>query len=272
MNRKAGGGAQITTYTPVGSGTVFGYPDDLRPLSWTGGAPTASSSNNFNGVYNSGIGNGFTFTAPADTTVRTLTVHAGGWLSGGTLKACLSDGSAATYTDVTPAVTGQFDRNYTLTYRASSPGQMLRVIWTMTSGEDFRQCNAQRGGAEWLVRNCDCDGGNTTKHRDQHGLRDGTEGDRAGWERQSRGWRDGNVYDTSQRRQCTLRKSEHRKRNHRQQRRGDRTGFDGQHHRRRLYGNNQCRRHPCRGQLQSEQRRRISCNGNRHSGNTAKRA
>ena len=31
LNRKAGGGSQISTYTPVGSGTVLGYPDDLRP-------------------------------------------------------------------------------------------------------------------------------------------------------------------------------------------------------------------------------------------------
>ena len=134
LNRKAGGGAQISTYTVVGAGSVGAYGNDLRPLSWTDGAPTASSSNNTNGLYIAGIGNGFTFTAPADTTLRTLIVHVGGWLSGGRLVAHLSDGSAVDYTDTTPVDSGQFDRNYTLGYRANGPGQTLQVTWTMVAG------------------------------------------------------------------------------------------------------------------------------------------
>ena len=54
-----------------------------------------------------GVGNGFTFTAPADATLRTLIVHVGGWHSGGTLIAHLSDGSAADYTDTTPLDSGR---------------------------------------------------------------------------------------------------------------------------------------------------------------------
>jgi hypothetical protein len=38
--------------------------------------------------------------------------------SGGTLTAHLSDGSAADYVDPTTARSGQYDRNYTLTYKA----------------------------------------------------------------------------------------------------------------------------------------------------------
>ena len=68
---------QISTYTVVGAGSAAAYGNDLRPLSWTDGTPTASSSNNTNGLYIAGIGNGFTFTAPADTTLRTLIVHVG---------------------------------------------------------------------------------------------------------------------------------------------------------------------------------------------------
>jgi len=79
-----------------------------------------------------------TFTAPADTTLRTLVVHVGGWHSGGMFTAHLSDGSAVDYTDTSADTSAtsdlQYERNYTLTYRAGGPGQTLRVTWTMVSG------------------------------------------------------------------------------------------------------------------------------------------
>jgi hypothetical protein len=137
LNRRAGGGSQISTYTVLGGGSAGAYNEDDRPLSWTNGTPTASSSNNRNGVYVEGAGRGFAFTAPADATQRTLIVHVGGWNSGGTLTVQLSDGSAADYIDTTPMDSGVYSRNYTLTYRASAPGQTLRVTWTMTSGPSW---------------------------------------------------------------------------------------------------------------------------------------
>jgi hypothetical protein len=79
-------------------------------------------------------GQGFKFTAPADTTLRTLVVHVGGWNSGAKLTAHLSDGSAADFVDTTTNVAGQYDRNYTLTYSAASANQSLTVNWVMTAG------------------------------------------------------------------------------------------------------------------------------------------
>jgi hypothetical protein len=134
LNRKAKVTAQLSTYTVVGSGGVRTYNNDPRGLSWTDGTPTASSTNNRNGVYINGVGQGFWFTAPADTTLRTLVVHVGGYNSGGTLTAVLSDGSAPSFTDITAAATGQYDRNYTLTYQAASVLQTLKVTWKMASG------------------------------------------------------------------------------------------------------------------------------------------
>ncbi len=131
--RKSSGSSQISTYAVVGSGPVTNYNNDLRELSWTDGAPTPSGFD-FNGVYINSLQNGFSFTAPADTYKRTLTVHAGGWLSGGTLTAHLSDQSSPDYVDVTAPVNGQYDRNYTLTYTAASAGQTLTVSWVATSG------------------------------------------------------------------------------------------------------------------------------------------
>ena len=134
VNRKSGVTAQISGYTVVGSGAVSSYTNDPRPLSWSDGTPTASNSHDLKGVFISKVGNGFSITAPADTSSRTLTVHVGGWSSAGTLTAHLSDGSAANYVDTTAAATGQYDRNYTLTYNAASAGQTLTVTWVMASG------------------------------------------------------------------------------------------------------------------------------------------
>ena len=94
------------------------------------------------GLYIAGIGQGFSFTAPADTTLRTLVVHVGGWNSGGMLTAVLSDGSASSFTDTPAPVNGQYDRNYTLTYQAGGAGQTLTVTWKMTSGTGNVTLNA----------------------------------------------------------------------------------------------------------------------------------
>ena len=134
LNRKSGVTPQLGDYSVVGSGTVSTYSNDPRPANWTDGTPTAGATNNTDGLAILGVGQGFSFQAPADTMARTLTVHVGGTNSGGTFTAHLSDGSAADFTDVTSVVSGQYDRNYTLTYRAVSAGQTLTVTWAMTSG------------------------------------------------------------------------------------------------------------------------------------------
>jgi hypothetical protein len=133
---KATGGSQISAYTLVGGGTVKSYSNDPRPLTWTDGSPTASSTSTTSksGVYVAGIGNGFSITAPASTNSRTLTIYVGGWNSGGKLVAHLSDGSAVDFTNTTATASGQYDRAYTLTYTAASANQTLRVTWTMASG------------------------------------------------------------------------------------------------------------------------------------------
>jgi hypothetical protein len=133
LNRKAGVTAQISNYSIVGSGGVQSYQNDPRALSWIDGTPAATGTNN-NGIYISLPGNGFSFTAPADTSTRVLTVHVGGWNSSGTLTARLSDGSAPTFVDSTTQVSGQYDRNYTLTYTAASAAQTIRISWVATSG------------------------------------------------------------------------------------------------------------------------------------------
>ena len=142
LNRKANVSPQLSSWTQVGTGSVVSYNNDPRPVNWTDGTPSTSAGNDTNGLYIPGTGQGFAFTAPADTTVRTLTVHVGGWFSGGTLTAHLSDNSAADFTDVTAVVNGQYDRNYTLTYHAASASQTIAVVWEMSSGTGNVTLNA----------------------------------------------------------------------------------------------------------------------------------
>jgi hypothetical protein len=133
--RKASGGAQISALTQIGTATPLTYTNDQRPISWSDGTPTATGTNDLSGIQVVGVGNGFQFTAPADTTTRTLYVYAGGWGSGGRLVAHLSDGSAADYVDSSfSSSNGYYRPVYTLTYRAASAGQQLVVQWTQASG------------------------------------------------------------------------------------------------------------------------------------------
>ncbi len=132
LNRKIGVAAKLSTYTKIGTGTVSNYNDDPRPMSWTDGTPTASSTSNLNGVYIGGVNNGFQITAPATSTDSTLIVHVGGWKSGGKLTASLS--GATDYVDITPTAVGQFDRNYTITYKGTGNLTIKWVMNTSTAG------------------------------------------------------------------------------------------------------------------------------------------
>ena len=132
---KASGNSQISNYTVIGSGPVLPYDDDVRSMSWNDGLPTPKSSNNTSGIYIANIGNGFHLTAPADTNVRTIKVYVGGWQSGGTLTASMSDGSVPNYVDSTPKnKRDSYNANYTITFKTVSSGARLNIDWVQTSG------------------------------------------------------------------------------------------------------------------------------------------
>jgi len=150
--RKASGGSQISAYSVVNSGNPTAFPNSPRALSWSDGTPTASSSANTTGIYLSG-GGGYSITVPAGTTARTVTLYVGGWNSGATLVAHLSDGSALDYTDVNAATSEVYVRAYTLTYRAASANQSLTLTWTRTAGTGNIDLNAVALGAPVVVSN-----------------------------------------------------------------------------------------------------------------------
>jgi hypothetical protein len=133
FDHKATGGSQISTATKLGSGSYGSYFDSTRQVIWSDGTPTGSSSGDNAYIWaNTALGAGYSFTVPADTTVRTLLVYAGGFSSGDTLTAHLSDGSAADYV-ATASGTGIYTNLYTITYSAASAGQKLTISYVKSS-------------------------------------------------------------------------------------------------------------------------------------------
>ncbi|HEX2269348.1 MAG TPA: IPT/TIG domain-containing protein, partial [Pyrinomonadaceae bacterium] len=123
--------SEIGNVTKLGSSSVFWLNDNPTMFSWTGGTPTASATNTQSGIFTPGIGNGFQFNVPADTEQKTLKIYTGLWSAQGRLEATLSDGSAAPFVDTSLSnSSGTSNGVYTLTFKAASPGQSLRIRYT----------------------------------------------------------------------------------------------------------------------------------------------
>jgi len=117
----------------VGAGAVSGDWSGYSTgkISWFDGVPDASSSNE-DGYYwsNGDVGTGFSFTMPADSSVRTIMVYAGACDATAQIVAHLSDGSAPDYVDsslVNKCSSGSTQAFYAITYHAASSGQSLTV-------------------------------------------------------------------------------------------------------------------------------------------------
>jgi hypothetical protein len=143
VNRKVGT-TRISALTTLG-GTPTWYNNNPTAYSWSNGTPTTVQAGTTSGVFIGGTGNGFRFTAPADTTQRTLKVYAGAWATAMTLNAALSDGSATAYNDATlvgsPAGAGT-NAVWTFTYSAGSANQSLTVTVTANSSSGNVQLHA----------------------------------------------------------------------------------------------------------------------------------
>lgn len=142
---KASGGGQISDVTEietVASDSGLGFADSVnkvRLASWTDGTPVANATNQTGFIYaeapSSRQGMGYSFTVPADTTLRTLSILAGGFGTTPKLELALSDSSAPDVVDLTPpGTTGQYQRIYTIQYRAATAGQHLTVKLTRAVG------------------------------------------------------------------------------------------------------------------------------------------
>lgn len=147
FDHKASGNGQISDVGIVGSGAAWGDWSGYNTgkLSWLDGAPDTTATNE-DGFYwsNGGVGTGFSFTAPADTNVRTLTVYAGACDASLKLVAHLSDNSASDFTDsslVNQCSGGSSQAVYTLVYSAASAGQTLTISLIKAAGSNGGSVN-----------------------------------------------------------------------------------------------------------------------------------
>jgi hypothetical protein len=133
--------AQITNFTNIGGTPMTQIGNYGVGFTWVDGTPTAAATNTTTGVYTYGSGAGFRISAPADTTTRTLRLYCGGQSSTANLVAHLSDGSAPDYTTSATLNGGdqnnQYERTVTLTYRAATAGQTIRVDWLLSGSNGF---------------------------------------------------------------------------------------------------------------------------------------
>ena len=129
FDHKANVTSMISNYSVVGAGYINNFGGAQVTYNWSDGTPDGSASTN-SGIY---IGpyidnSGFTFTVPADTTTRTLKVYVGVYQSQMQFKASLSDGIAADLVDTSFInMIGSSTAVYTLTFKASAPGQTLTI-------------------------------------------------------------------------------------------------------------------------------------------------
>jgi hypothetical protein len=145
LNRKSGVTPRISDFDTVRGPnsnafvSAYQYADNYNGYSWSDGTPVLAVTNTTTGVWAYGIptfGTGFEFTVPADTTTRMLKVYVGAFAARGAMQVSLSDNSAGTYSDSSLAnLMGNGPSGaYTITYAAASPGQTLRVHWTLMLG------------------------------------------------------------------------------------------------------------------------------------------
>ena len=143
--RKATGNGRIGNYSLVGASGSGTFASDRRAMKWTDGSPIASGTSSEGVSASGGVGKGFQIVVPADGTTRTLVVYVGTASSTGKLTARLSDGSAPDFVRSTGTKFSKtWDGYYTLTYRAASAGQTLKVQWTVDSARRWSSSGAVR--------------------------------------------------------------------------------------------------------------------------------
>jgi hypothetical protein len=157
VNRKAGA-ERIGALVPLGKAKFGTTPGAGLRCGWKDGQPMAAMEGTNCALWINGVGNGYSFTAPADKQERVLKVYASGMNGAGcSLTAKLSDDSAAPYLSNIwsgnsghgswAPVPGDFAAVYTIRYRANSPGQTLTVELKLDAEANRFQAQARLSAA-----------------------------------------------------------------------------------------------------------------------------
>jgi hypothetical protein len=126
LERDKNGGFAILEGSPVAP--RFRHGLSPQRFSWNGGSPVARSDGTPTGIRTCGKGNGFTVSAPATTSKRTLRLYVGVLAGRGRLDAKLSTGGATTSGTLQQRSSTMTTAVFTITYRAPRKGT-LKLNW-----------------------------------------------------------------------------------------------------------------------------------------------
>jgi hypothetical protein len=126
LERRADGDFQILEGAPTAPRFRHGFSRQL--FSWTGGSPVANSDGTPTGIRTCGKGNGFTISAPAGTSTRTLRLYVGALAGRGKLTAKLSAGSASATATFEERGNNLDTAVFVITYRAPKNGK-INLSW-----------------------------------------------------------------------------------------------------------------------------------------------
>jgi len=126
LERRADGDFQILEGAPTAPRFRHGFSRQL--FSWNGGSPVAASDGTPTGIRTCGKGNGFTISAPAGTSTRTLRLYVGALAGRGKLTAKLSAGSATASSTFEERGNNLDTAVFVITYRAPKNGK-INLSW-----------------------------------------------------------------------------------------------------------------------------------------------
>jgi hypothetical protein len=129
LERDKNGGFAILEGTPTAP--RFRHALSPQRFEWTGGDPVDHSDGTPTGIRTCGAGNGFTISAPATTSNRTLRLYVGVVSARGVLSARLTAGSATASATLEQRDASFHPAVYTLTYRAPKAAK-INLTWTTT--------------------------------------------------------------------------------------------------------------------------------------------
>ena len=136
LERRAEGDFQILEGPPTAPRFRHGFSQQL--FSWNGGSPVERSDGTPTGIRTCGKGNGFTLTAPAGTSSRTLRLYVGALAGRGKLTAKLTTGSASATATFEERGNSLDTAVFVITYRAPKNGK-LSLSW-ITDEAFSRDC------------------------------------------------------------------------------------------------------------------------------------
>jgi hypothetical protein len=126
LERREDGDFQILEGAPTAPRFRHGFSKEL--FSWNDGSPVDHSDGTPTGIRTCGKGNGFTISAPAGTSTRTLRLYVGALAGRGKLTAKLSAGSASATSTFEERGNNLDTAVFVITYRAPKNGK-INLSW-----------------------------------------------------------------------------------------------------------------------------------------------